>query len=138
MRTYGRIPNNAWTFDSAITFDSSDTIDGTVPGKAGMWVEVETDENGNNDLVYVTALIQVLKLNLNESPFYASFGIPAQPSVVQQVFPDYYVSLTQQYFSQFFASLLISKQADSATPTYQVYVTTHQGTKINLSVPIPT
>ena len=100
-------------------------------------MEVQTDANGNNDMVWLTTLCQVLLLNLNESPFYATFGIPAQQSVIQQVFPDYYVSLTQQIFSQFFASLIITK-LDSPTPTYQVLVRTHQGVVINRNISIPT
>ena len=49
------------------------------------WREVDTDANGFNDFVYLTALVQELKLNLGESPFWADRGIPAKPSVVQQV-----------------------------------------------------
>lgn len=100
------------------------------------WVEVKTDANGNNDLVYLTALCQVLLLNLGESPFYATYGIPAQQSVMQQTFPDYYVALTQQVYSQYFASLVIVKQSDP-TPTYLVTVKTHQGVVLSATVPIP-
>ena len=117
MRTYGRI------------YDAN--------GKP-TWVVVQTDANGNNDMVWLTTLIQVLKLNLNESPFYAQYGIPAQQSVMQQVSPDYYVALTQQAFAPYFASLIITKQNSTVTPTYQVTVKTHQGVTINASVPIPT
>lgn len=144
MRTYGRIPKTlipGLTFDgSSITFDDTlYTMDSTQAQSSGMqWVQVDTDSNGYNDLVWLTTLIQTLKLNLNESPFYATYGIPAQQSVVQQVFPDYYVALTQQAFSQYFASLLISKQSGTTTPTYLVNVTTHQGVKINANVAVPT
>ena|SRR5271155_2234590 len=100
------------------------------------WQEVQTDANGNNDLVWITTLAQVLLLNLGESPFYATYGIPAVPSVIQQIFPDYYVALTQQAFSQYFASLQVSKEAGS-TPMYQLNVITHQGVTLNYSVPVP-
>ncbi|MHB8817314.1 MAG: hypothetical protein ACYDAE_29180, partial [Steroidobacteraceae bacterium] len=85
-------------------------------------------------------LCQVLKLSLNESPFYADWGIPAHDSVVQQVFPDYYVSLIQQRFAPSFASLIISRNGvdPDGNPLYQVNVTTHQGVKLNASVPVPT
>lgn len=116
MRVYGRIPD----------------------GNGGQrWVVVQTDANGNNDLCYVTALCQCLLLGLSESPFFANSGIPAAQSIIQQVFPDYYVTLTQQAFAPFFASLVISRTS-STTPTYQVSITTHQGVKINTSVPVPT
>lgn len=94
-----------------------------------MWVEVQTTPEGFDDLVWVTSLIQVLKLNLNESPFYAQFGIPAHQSVVQQVFPDFYVALTQQKYAPHFASLIISKQ-NNPSPTYRVDITTHQGVRV--------
>lgn len=94
------------------------------------WVEVTTDANGFNDLVYLTDLVQVFKLNLGESPFYSNFGLPAKPSVVQQVFPDFYVNYTQQQFAQYFASLIIAKRP-SSTPTYDVSVVTKYGVKIS-------
>lgn len=115
MRTWGRVTNQ----------------DGSLS-----WKVVTTDANGFNDMVLITALCQVLLLNLGESPFYATNGIPAQQSVMQQIFPDYYVALTQQTFAPNFASLLISK-ITSPTPTYKVVVRTHQGVIINAEVPIP-
>ncbi len=106
-------------------------------GSIGPWTMVTTDPTtGLNDLVWVTTLCQTLLLNLNESPFYADRGIPAHPSVVTQIFPDYYVAYTQQIFSQYFASLIISK-VNVPAPTYNVNVTTHAGQKLNASVPIP-
>lgn len=98
------------------------------------WVKVETDPAGSDDYVWVTTLIQALLLNLGESPFYADYGIPAHPSVVQQVFPDFYVYRTQQQFSPYFASLIITKRNDP-TPTYDVALTLNNGTKVALEVP---
>ena len=100
---------------------------------AGVWTEVDTDANGNSEYVLITTLIQVLKLNLGESPFYANYGIPAQQSVIQQIFPDFYVNVTQQQFAGFFASLSISK-VPSTTPTYNVNLTTTQGTKFQAEI----
>jgi len=115
MRTYGRIALNPLTPD-VLT-----------------WVEVDTDANGYNDYVWLTTLIQCFKLNLGESPFWGDWGIPAKPSVVQQVFPDYYVALMQQRFAQYFAALIIAKIPGSV-PTYQVNATTHQGAKFQMTV----
>jgi hypothetical protein len=105
------------------------------PDGSYTWVKVEPDANGNTDYLYVTQLIQVLKLNLNESPFYADFGIPAQQSVVTQIFPDFYVNQTQTQFSARFASLTVSKVANPE-PTYNVNITTHQGTKFQAVIPV--
>lgn len=115
MRTYGRVTNR----------------DGTKT-----WVVVQTDADGNDDYVYLTTLCQCLLLNLGESPFYANYGIPAKPAVVQQVQPDYYVARTQQQFAQYFANLVIAK-VTAPVPTYKVNVTLNQGTKVSLSVSIP-
>ena len=95
---------------------------------------MQTDAAGFSDYVYATALCQVLKLNINESPFYADWGIPAQPSVVQQIFPDFYVALTQQRFAPRFASLQVRKLPVS-TPTYDVDIITMQGVKVAPNIP---
>jgi hypothetical protein len=115
MRTYGRATN---------------------PDGTKKWVEVTTDANGFSDWVYVTALCQALLLNLNESPFFAQYGIPAKPDIVQQVQPDFYITRTQQLFAPYFANLVVAKQG-SNPPTYKINVTTMQGAKASLNVPIP-
>ena len=112
MRTYGRVPDESG---------------------GQTWVQIDQDASGNFEYGYATTLIQVLKLSLGESPFYANYGIPAQRAVIQQVFPDYYVIVTQQQFAPFFASLQITKQ-ENPTPTYNVNVVTTLGTKIQSQV----
>ena len=98
------------------------------------WVAVYPDANGFRDEFYLVALIQCLLLCLGESPFWANFGIPAQPAVIQQVAPDIYVAQTQAYFAQFFASLIITSQ-NTATPTYLVKVVTNSGAVLSTVVP---
>jgi hypothetical protein len=115
MRVYGRVYNQATQTYS--------------------WQEVQTSATGQNDYVYITALIQCLKLNLNESPFWANYGIPAQQSVVTQIFPDFYVYLIQQRYSQFFAVLTINK-VQSYTPTYQINIVTNNGVQIQQTVAV--
>jgi len=106
MRTYGRIANE----------DGSKT-----------WVTVETDSSGYSDSVWLTTLAQCLKLNLGESPFYASYGIPQYQTIVTQVLPDYYVMQTQTQFSPYFASLTITRVQGSFPPVYQVNAVCHNG-----------
>jgi hypothetical protein len=96
MRSYGRVYPR----------DSNGVI---IPGSKGVWVEVDTDASGDSTAVYLTTLCQVLQLNLNESPFYANYGIPAHPAVIQQIFPDYFIWQTQRQFSPYFASLIVAK-----------------------------
>jgi hypothetical protein len=98
----------------------------TTPAGVKGWQEVDTAADGSNDMVFVVTLIQVLLLNLGESP----------PSVQQRVWPDFYVARTQRQFSSYFASLIISAQRLAAEPTYNVDLVTNQGVRINVGVPI--
>lgn len=76
----------------------------------GKWVAVETDAKGFDDYPLITALVQAIRLNLNESPFWGQFGLPAHQAVLQQTPPDYNMQFIATYFSQFFASLIISRE----------------------------
>jgi len=124
VRTYGRI--------FALNPDGSRRV----PQPAGFpqWAQVSTDANGFDDYVWLTTLLQCLKLGLGESPFWANYGIPARQSVAQQIAPDYYVARTQQQFASRFANLVVARES-SQVPTYKINVTTHQGVKIATSVP---
>lgn len=113
MRTYGRTTN---------------------PDGSKTWVEVTTDANDFNDNVYLTTLSQVLKLNLGESPFYANYGIPQYQTIVTQVFPDIYVSQTQNQFSPYFASLAINRVTGSYPPVYNATAITHSGALITSEI----
>lgn len=106
------------------------------------WIEVDTDANGFNDFVYVTALAQCLKLTLGESPFYADYGIPGPQAVMAQIAPDFYVARTQQRYSGFFGNLIITREQKvippktAPVPTYNVKIVTHQGVPLAVSLPI--
>lgn len=101
----------------------------------GKWVLVETDEYGFNDSVYLTTLIQNLKLAPQESPFYANNGIPADGSVIQQILPTYYVNRIQKQFSQYFSSLQIALISDDP-PVYNISAITNAGSKIITQVAV--
>lgn len=115
LRTYGRTYNEDGTYQ---------------------WVQVNTDSAGYNDNVYLTTLCQVLKLNLNESPFYGNSGIPQQQTVLTQVMPDYYAMITQQQFSQYFAALTIARVPQTFPPQYNVQAILHSGAIINTTVAV--
>lgn len=106
------------------------------------WIVVETLPNGLNDYVYITALIQDLKLNLGESPFFGNDGIPAANSVIQQIAPDYYSALVQLKYSQFFMALSIVRDPNGLdrdgkpAPFYRVNITTHYGVTEEIQVPV--
>jgi len=106
-----------------------------VDGVGGTWTEVSTDPvTGDNSYVWLTTLVQVLKLNRNESPFYANWGIPSQQAVIQQVFPDLFVALTQQQMAPYFSSLIIAKipayNQRGPYPSYTVNVTLLNGAAV--------
>ena len=141
MRIYGRIP---------VPFPPSGIVDSQQFQYGNyQWVVIQTDANGSDDYCYITALIQCLRLNLNESPFWAQFGLPAETLVMMQVQPDYYTYFIQNFFSQFFASLIISKRPQVptnesfavggipyTTPIYDISIVRHDGTIYNNSVGI--
>jgi hypothetical protein len=115
MRVYGRVP-----------------VDPLDPDGEKRWLVIETTPQGFNDDVYICAMAQTLKLNLNESPFWGNYGIPAHASVMQQIAPDFYVIFTQNFYSRFFASLIISKDPYTPNDTELVYrfsVVTNYGFK---------
>lgn len=100
-----------------------------------VWVPITTDPDGDNSTVYLVNLIQVLLLCLGESPFYANYGIPAQPVVVQQFYPDIYMQLIQQQFAPYFANLLIVRVPDTK-PHYRITATTLAGDTVSQEVAI--
>jgi len=105
---------------------------------AKTWWVVTTDNNGFNDSVYLTALAQVCKLNLGESPFFANFGIPAHQSVVTQIFPDFWMYQIQQQYSPYFASLIMFPipnavdQDGRPAPAYDINILTNYGAFIGV------
>ena len=94
------------------------------------WQAFETDANGYDDAPNFIWLQNVLLLNLNESPFYADWGIPVQPTLATSVFPDYYTSLTQQRFSAYFPSCVITR-VSSDQIAYSVNITTRTGYQVS-------
>ena len=97
------------------------------------WVVIQTAPSGDNSMIYIVTLCQVLLLFLNESPFYANYGISARQSVQQQIAPDFDITRTQQQFAPYFASLIITKQS-SNPPTYGIKVITLQGAVANFNL----
>lgn len=92
---------------------------------AGQWEEITEDA-----YVYLATLIQNLRLIQNESPFYASAGIPAYNSVQTQIAPDIAVNNIQQQFSQYFQSLVITNTSTTNQPVYTANVVLPNGTVI--------
>jgi len=96
----------------------------------GTWVAVTTTADGDDTPVWITTLIQTLKLEQGESPFYAQYGIAARQSIVSQIAPDYSVSMIQQQFSAYFASLSIQRVPNTDAPTYAINAITLRGQTI--------
>lgn len=105
----------------------------TDPSGAKFWVEVTPDANGYLDSIYLCALAQTLKLNWNESPFYADWGLPAHASVLMQVAPDAYVAMTQGRYAARFMSLLVSKRQGTVDPTYDIFCQFEAGATVSVT-----
>lgn len=103
--------------------------------KNGKWVLVETDSGGFNDAIYLTTLVQNLKLAPQESPFFAENGIPAYGSVIQQILPTFYINRIQQQFSGYFTQLQISLVSDDP-PVYNINAITKSGSQIITEVAV--
>lgn len=97
------------------------------------WLVISTAANGDDSMVYLVTLIQCILLNLNESPFFANYGIPAQQSVLTQVLPDFYMLQLQTLFAPYFASIIVSR-LPGPIPTYNVAVTTFQGAQLTAQI----
>jgi len=80
--------------------------------------------------IWLATLTQTLRLSINESPYYANYGIPAQTSVQTQVPPDLALNNTQRQYSPYFKSLTILRQQNIPTPTYNIRVVFLDGTTI--------
>ena len=93
------------------------------------WVEVN-DDKGDPSYLWLTTMIQTLKLGLGESPFFVQYGIPAHQSIIEQVAPDYYVNQVQQQYANYFLNINITKNEDEDHPNYNIDVTLLNGERI--------
>ena len=145
MRVYGRIFVPA----PPSGIERSEDLVAATPTTPGnyRWVVLETAPNGSNDYCYVTALIQCLRLNLGESPFYARYGVPAAVAVHLQLQPDFYINYIQKFYARFFASLIIAKRPQRptnasfapgarafTTPVYDISIVRKDGSIYNTQV----
>jgi hypothetical protein len=80
--------------------------------------------------IWLATLAQTLRLNTNESPFYANYGIAAEQSIQTQIAPTIDITKTQQQFAPYFSSLSISKQPNTVNPTYNITAVFLNGTTI--------
>lgn len=95
----------------------------------GKWVVVETDSEGFSDAVWLTTLVQNIRLAPQESPFFAQNGIPVYGSIIQQIIPTFYVNKMQKEFSDHFTSLKITLESQDP-PVYNISAVTKLGSKI--------
>jgi len=90
-----------------------------------VWVEI-TDP----DYIQLATLAQTLRLQQNESPFFANYGIPAQSSIMSQLAPDAAIATTQSQFAPYFANLIVSRVTTATNPTYNISAVFKNGTII--------
>ena len=107
---------------------------GQVNGVGGTWTEVTASADGDLSNVFLTALAHSIKLSINESPFFASVGIPAQQSIISQVFPDWYVAQMQTLYAPHFASLVMTRVPQSFPPVYKVNAVCFNGAQLTMQI----
>lgn len=106
-----------------------------LPGAtAPAWQVWETDATGNNGLVYLGALFDVLALPRGASPIFGAAGVGSQQAVMTQVWPDYDVNVIQQQYAQYFESLAIIRVSGATEPTYNVFVTFFGGIQVTFQI----
>jgi hypothetical protein len=112
MRIHGRQPNPDGTYT---------------------WVTLDTVTGASIDEIYVLWLVQSLKLNTLESPFWPGWGVPIWQAMQNTFYPDSSIAQLQANFAQYFAYLSITRLNDP-DPFYQVIVITKNGTYQNFKV----
>ncbi len=101
----------------------------------GVWQVVTTAADGDNSMVWLTTLAQVIKLQLGESPFFGNYGIDVYGSLSNQIPPDYYIQKTVNQFSQYFLSLTVSRTFSGNNPSYTIKALLPSGALTVIQVP---
>ncbi len=103
------------------------------PDGTKTWVTLDTANGDSEDAVYVLWLIQTLKLNTLESPYWPGWGVPIWQVMQNTFYPDSSIAKIQADFSQYFAFLSIARVANP-DPYYRVIVITKNGTMKTIKV----
>ena len=99
------------------------------------WVTLDTNNGDSEDQIYALWLIQVLKLNTLESPFWPGWGVPTWQAMQNTFYPDSSIAKIQSQFSQYFSYLSITRLSNP-DPYYKIVAITKNGVSQTLSVPI--
>jgi hypothetical protein len=91
----------------------------------GVWQEI-TDIN----YLWLATLAQTLRLQTQESPFFANYGIPGRDSIMTQIAPDAAIAKTQDQYSPYFSSLTVIKDNTATDPTYRINAVFQNGVQI--------
>ena len=105
-------------------------------GTDGKWYQVNIDVNGKDDDIWLTTMAQVCASELEESPFFPSYGLPARASIVGRTHPDFFISRIREQFSKYFTSISIVKTIDitNNAPTYHIDVQKQNGSAASVTI----
>lgn len=98
------------------------------------WVTIDTEKGGDQDSVYVLWLIQVLKMNTLESPFWPDWGVPMWQALQNTYYPDSSLAKIQSDFSQYFAYLSITRVPSASDIAYSISLITKSGSQATFQV----
>ena len=109
------------------------TIDNTRPNANFYKWQVVQDDDDN---IRLTHLIQVLQMDIQESPFYSNWGMPVANALITGVLSDVAINNTINQFAQYFAALQITRgiSNDPKEIYYQVDVVLKNGKNVTLDV----
>lgn len=103
------------------------------PDGTKTWVTLDTTKGDSEDQVLVLWLIQTLKLNTLESPFWPSSGVPTWQTMQNTFYPNNSLAKIQSEFSKYFTYISISR-VTKPDPYYNVTVITKNGVKSTVQV----
>jgi len=103
------------------------------PDGTKTWVTLDTAKGDSIDTIYVLWLVQTLKLNTLESPYWPDWGVPIWQVMQNTFYPDSSIAKIQANFSQYFSYLSIAR-VPNPDPYYSVTVITKNGTTKTIQV----
>ncbi len=97
------------------------------------WITLDTASGSALDEIYVLWLIQTLKLNTLESPYFPGSGVPIWQAMQNTFYPDSSLAAIQASFSQYFSYLSITRLTNP-DPYYNIIVVTKNGVSGTIKV----
>lgn len=103
------------------------------PDGSYTWVTLDTANGDSQDAIYVLWLVQTLKLNTLESPYFPGSGVPMWQALQNTFYPDSSLATIQATFAPYFSYLSIVRLTNP-DPYYKITVITKGGANTTFQV----